>query len=120
MIILRINAFLSELGQLNYYTTRDSLPVYLRCDRTDFQISNSITGNVKNPSDLRVSSSHVFFNSRPLQRSMPSKNLNSRIAPYQVNLAMAMLLLSGDIQLNPGQALLQGHSSTISECVAKM
>ena len=33
---------------------------------------------------------------------MPLKNLNCRSIPYQVNLVMVILLLSGDDQLNPG------------------
>ena len=33
---------------------------------------------------------------------MPFKNLNYRSTPYQVNLVMVILLISGDVQLNPG------------------
>ena len=33
---------------------------------------------------------------------MPFKNLNCRSTPYQVNLVIVILLLSGDVQLNPG------------------
>ena len=33
---------------------------------------------------------------------MPFKNLNCRSTPYQVNLVMVILLLSGDVQLNQG------------------
>ena len=98
MLCVGIYAFLLVLGLLNYYTTRDSLSVYLCCDKADFQISNSITWNIKNSTDFRVSSFHVFYKSRPMRQS---KNLNRRRTPYQVNFAMAILLLSGDVQLNP-------------------
>ena len=37
-----------------------------------------------------------------MQHGMPFKNLNCRSTPYQVNLVMVILLLSGDVQLNPG------------------
>ena len=37
-----------------------------------------------------------------MQHGMPSKNLNGRSTPYQVNLVMVVLLLPGDDQLNPG------------------
>ena len=90
------------LGIINYYTTWDSLSVYLRCDKAGFQISMSITWNIKNSTDLRVSSLNVFFKSRPMQHGLPFKNLNCRSTPYQVNLVMVILLLSGDVQLNPG------------------
>ena len=102
MLWIRIYAFLLVLGLLNYYTTRDSLSVYLRCDKAGFQISNSIIWNIKNSTDLRKSSFHAYFKSRPMQHGRPSKNLNYRSTPYQVNLIMAILLLSGDAQLNPG------------------
>ena len=45
---------------------------------------------------------HVYFESRPMQHGMSLKNLNGRSTPYQVNLVMVILLLSGDVQLNPG------------------
>ena len=48
MICIRIYVFLLVLGLLNYYTTRDSLSVYLRHDKAGFQISNFITWNIKN------------------------------------------------------------------------
>ena len=102
MLCIGIYTFLLVLGLLNYYTTRDSLYVYLRCDKAGVQISNSITWNIKNSTDLRVSSFHVFFKSRPMQHGMPFKNLNCRSTPYQVNLVMVILLLSGDVQLNSG------------------
>ena len=102
MLCIWIYTFLLVLGMLNYYTTRDSLSVYLRCDSAGFHISNSITWNIKNSTDLRVSSFHVFLESRPMQHGMPFKNLNCRSTPYQVNLVVVMLLLSGDVQLNPG------------------
>ena len=101
MLFIRIYAFLLALGQLNYYTTRDSLSVYLRCDKAGFQISNSIIWDVKNSSDLRVSSFHVFLKSRPMHHGMPNKNLSCRSTPFQMNLVM-IILLSGDVQLNPG------------------
>ena len=43
-----------------------------------------------------------FFKSRPMQHGMPFKNINCRSTPYQVNLVMVILLLSGDAQFNPG------------------
>ena len=61
MLCIRIYTFMLVLDQLYYYTTRDSLSVYLLCDKAGFQISNSITWNIKNSKDLRVSSFHVFF-----------------------------------------------------------
>ena len=103
MLCIRIYVFLLVLGLLDYYTTRDSLSVYLRCDKAGFQISNSITWNIKNSTDLQVSSLHLcFFTSRSMQHGMPSKNLNCRSTPYHVNLVMVILLLSGDVQLNSG------------------
>ena len=94
-LCIGIYTFLSALGLLNYYTTRDSLSVYLRCDKSGFQVSSSITWNNKNSTDLRVNSFHVFFfKSCPMQHGMPSKNLNFRSTPYHVNLAMVILLLS--------------------------
>ena len=39
---------------------------------------------------------------RPMQHGMPLKDINCRSTPYQVNLVMVILLLSGDVQLNPG------------------
>ena len=65
MLCIRIYAFLLVLGLLNYYTTRDSLSVYLRCDKAGFLISNSVTWNIKNSTDLRVSEFHVFFQISP-------------------------------------------------------
>ena len=102
MLCIWIYTFLLVLGLLNYYATRDSLSVYLCCDKAGFQISNSITRNIKNSTDLGVSSFHVFFKSRPMQNCIPFKNLNCWSTPYQVNLVMVILLLSGDVQLNPG------------------
>ena len=49
-----------------------------------------------------MSEFHVFFKSRPMQHGMQLKYLNCRSTPYQVNLVMVILLLSGDVQLNPG------------------
>ena len=102
MLCIRIYAFLLVLGLINHYTTRDNNSVYLRCDKAGFQISNSIIWNTKNSIDLRVSLFHVYFRSRPMQHGMPFKNLNCRSTPYQVNLIMVILLLSGDVHLNPG------------------
>ena len=39
-----------------------------------------------------------------MQHGMPFKNLNCRSTPYRVNLVMVILLLSGDVQLNPDQS----------------
>ena len=62
MLCIRIYAFLLVLGLINYYTTRDSLSVYIRSDKAGFQISSYITRNIKNSTDLRVSEFHdVFF-----------------------------------------------------------
>ena len=102
MLCIGIYAFLLVLGLLNYYTTRDSLSAYLRCDKASFQISNSITWNIMNSTDLRVSSFHVFQKSHPMQHGMPFNNLNCRSTPNKVNLVMVILLLSEDVQLNPG------------------
>ena len=97
-----IYAFQLVLGLINYYTIRDSLSVYLRCGKAGIHISNSITWNIQNSTDLRVSEFHVFFKSRPMQHGMPSKNLNCWSTPNQVNLVMVILLLSGDVLLIPG------------------
>ena len=102
MPCIEIYTFLLVLGLLNYYTTRDSLSVYLRCDKAGFQISNSITWNIRNSTDLRVSSFHVFLKSRSMQHGTPIKNINCRRTPNQVNLVMVILLLSGEDQFNAG------------------
>ena len=103
MLCIRIYTFLLVFGLLNYYTLSTTLSVYLHCDKAGFQISNCITWNIKNSMVPRVSYFHVFFSkSHPMQHGMPFKILNCRSTPYQVNLAMVILLLSGDAHLNPG------------------
>ena len=61
MLSLRIYTFLLALGLLYYNTTMESSSVYLHCDKTGFEIKNSITWNIKNSTDLREIFSMFFL-----------------------------------------------------------